>query len=198
MVSTKSVVISRHGKKQNAFSCKGIQLVVDYFVKRGHDAVEVYVPRFRRGNSDRQCPSLNPEVLDKLDREGVLKYTPSKSYDDRFIVIAASHHDGIIVSNDQFRDLQQENSEWRQTLTQRYCQLYLVPESFKLEIIKIFTFILFSRLLQFVFSDDLFIPAQDPLGKNGPKLDKFLSFPNGNQTKKTNSHLKTSTHTGIF
>jgi ribonuclease ZC3H12 len=81
--------------------------------------VEVYVPRFRRGSSDRQCQTLNPEILDKLDRDGILKYTPSKSYDDRFIVIAASHHDGVIVSNDQFRDLQQENNEWKQTLNQR-------------------------------------------------------------------------------
>ena len=74
------------------------------------------MPRFRRGNSDHKCPTVDPECLDELDKLGILKYCPSKSYDDRFIVEAAIHHDGIIVSNDQYRDLIKENPLYKDKL----------------------------------------------------------------------------------
>ena len=98
--------MKRHGKiKGYVFSCVAIKIVIDYFLKRGHTHIEAYIPRFRRGNSDRSCPSVNPEILDELDEQGFLKYTPSQCYDDNFIIRAAIHHDGIIVSNDQYRDI---------------------------------------------------------------------------------------------
>lgn len=33
----------------------------------------------------------------------------------------------------------------------------------------------YLSLLQFVFVGDLFLVASDPMGKNGPTLDQFLS-----------------------
>ena len=54
----------------------------------------------------------------------------------------------MIVSNDQFRDLMQENPDWKKVIEQ--------------------------RLLQFAFVSDYFMPPDDPLGKSGPTLDQFL------------------------
>lgn len=71
-------------------------------------------------------------------------------YDDRYIVKCAHKQGGVIVSNDQFRDLMQESQEWKKVIEQ--------------------------RLLQFAFVNDYFMPPDDPLGKSGPTLDHFLSL----------------------
>ena len=96
-------------------------MAVEHFVKRGHKYIKALVPRFRRGCSDLDCPTLNPEILDDLENAGHLTYTPSRyvqnklilPYDDRFILKAAVHYNGIIVSNDNYRDLWNENVEWK-------------------------------------------------------------------------------------
>lgn len=72
-------------------------------------------------------------------------------YDDRFILDAALFYDGIIVSNDNYRDLMKEKPEYKK--------------------------LVHNNLLQFSFIGDLFLVAVDPMGKNGPKLDEFLSKP---------------------
>lgn len=54
-------------------------------------------------------------------------YTPSRCvngkrvvcYDDRYIVKLAVSSDGIVVSNDNYRDLQQENPKWRKFIEER-------------------------------------------------------------------------------
>lgn len=59
---------------------------MDFFKRRGHDVIAV-VPQFRR----RQTESLDPEVLDALENQGLIRFTPSRevgghriaSYDDR-------------------------------------------------------------------------------------------------------------------
>ena len=79
------------------------------------------LPRFRRGNSDYECPTTCPELLDELEQKGYITYTPSRyvqnklivPYDDRFILNAAHFHNAIIVSNDNYRDLLGEKAEWR-------------------------------------------------------------------------------------
>ncbi|KAL0623517.1 putative ribonuclease ZC3H12D [Plecturocebus cupreus] len=65
-------------------------------------------------------------------------------YGDRYIV-----KDGVIVSNDNYRDLQSENPEWKWFIEQ--------------------------RLLMFSFVNDRFMPPDDPLGRHGPTLSNFLS-----------------------
>lgn len=134
-------------------------MAVDYFLNRGHDKIYAVVPRFRRGTSDKECPTLDPEILDNLEEKGYLTYTPSRyvekklivPYDDRFILDAALFYDGIIVSNDNYRDLMDEKPEYKKLVQ--------------------------NNLLQFSFIGDLFLVAVDPMGKNGPKLDEFLSKP---------------------
>lgn len=112
-----------HGKESGkpSFSCLGIKFCIDHFVQRGHTQIKALVPRFRRGTSSQDIPTTNPEILDDLEAKGFLTYTPSRyvnnkliiPYDDRFILKAALHYNAIIVSNDNYRDLQQENFLWK-------------------------------------------------------------------------------------
>ncbi|KAI9546269.1 hypothetical protein NQZ68_028685 [Dissostichus eleginoides] len=60
----------------------------------------------------------------------------------------AQKTDGVIVTNDNLRDLSDESLVWR-------------------EIIK-------KRLLQYTFVGDHFMVPDDPLGRGGPHLDIFL------------------------
>ena len=69
-------------------------------------------------------------------------------YDDRYIVKLAAENDGIIVSNDNFRDLVKENPEWKKVIEE--------------------------RLLMYTFVKDVFMPPDDPLGRRGPTLEAFL------------------------
>jgi len=139
------------------FACKGLQLVVDYFKKRGHTHIEVYIPQFRRSTKITDCRTTNPEILDALQSEGILIYTPSKSYDDRFVITSAIARDGVIVSNDKYRDIISEKAENAQEIT--------------------------KRLLPYVIVKDLFMPAEDPFGKYGPKIDEFLAFGTNSKPK---------------
>lgn len=67
------------------------------------------------------------QILDELERRKILVYTPSRCvngkrvvcYDDRYIVKLAYKSDGIIVSNDNYRDLQVENQKWKKFIEER-------------------------------------------------------------------------------
>lgn len=68
--------------------------------------------------------STDPALLERLQREGKVIFTPCKnlpgksvtSYDDRFIMDLALEFDAAIISNDNYRDLVHESesrrSEW--------------------------------------------------------------------------------------
>nr|XP_023488833.1 probable ribonuclease ZC3H12D isoform X1 [Equus caballus]XP_023488834.1 probable ribonuclease ZC3H12D isoform X1 [Equus caballus]XP_023488835.1 probable ribonuclease ZC3H12D isoform X1 [Equus caballus]XP_023488836.1 probable ribonuclease ZC3H12D isoform X1 [Equus caballus] len=151
-----SNVAMSHGNKE-AFSCRGIQLAVDWFRDRGHTYIKVFVPSWRKDPPRSDTPIREQHVLEELERQAVLVYTPSRKvngkrvvcYDDRYIVKVAYEQDGIIVSNDNYRDLQSENPEWKWFIEQ--------------------------RLLMFSFVNDRFMPPDDPLGRRGPTLSNFLS-----------------------
>ncbi|XP_053770285.1 probable ribonuclease ZC3H12D [Desmodus rotundus] len=151
-----SNVAMSHGNKE-AFSCRGIQLAVDWFRERGHAYIKVFVPSWRREPPRADTPIREQHVLEELERQEVLVYTPSRKvngkrvvcYDDRYIVKLAYEWDGVIVSNDNYRDLQSENPEWKWFIEQ--------------------------RLLMFSFVNDRFMPPDDPLGRRGPTLSNFLS-----------------------
>lgn len=74
-----------------------------------------------------QIPLSDQEILRKLEKEKILVFTPSRRvqgrrvvcYDDRFIVKLAYDSDGIIVSNDNYRDLQNEKPEWKKFIEER-------------------------------------------------------------------------------
>lgn len=70
---------------------------------------------------------VDQEVLLQLERQGLLTFTPSRyvqhkrvvCYDDRYILKLALETDGIVVSNDNYRDLIREDIQYRQVVEQR-------------------------------------------------------------------------------
>ncbi|NXG43293.1 N4BP1 protein, partial [Psilopogon haemacephalus] len=135
------------------FSCRGIAIAVDYFWKRGHRNITVFVPQWRT----RRDPYITEQdFLTELQDVGILSLTPARmvlgariaAHDDRFLLHLADKTGGVIVTNDNFREFVTESPAWR-------------------EIIQ-------KRLLQYTFAGDIFMVPDDPLGRNGPRLDDFL------------------------
>ena len=97
-----------------------------------------------------------------FDSENIILQAPQnklsrKSFDDIFMIQAAIDNDGIIVSNDQFKDLWHQatvhaNLEWKHVI--RY------------------------RVLQYTFISDIFEPSCTPLGVEKVETD-FERFVNG-------------------
>ena len=63
-----------------------------------------FVPKFRNGNSKDKHPTIDSDILEDLYNQGYIEYTPSKSYDDGFILEFAKQKDGIIISNDNYNE----------------------------------------------------------------------------------------------
>ncbi|XP_031709077.1 endoribonuclease ZC3H12A [Anarrhichthys ocellatus] len=150
-----SNVAMSHGNKE-VFSCRGIQLAVNFFLDRGHDTITVFVPSWRKEQPRSDGPITDQHILMELEKRKTVVFTPSRRvggkrvvcYDDRFIVKLAYESDGVIVSNDTYRDLQGERPEWKKCIEE--------------------------RLLMFSFVNDKFMPPDDPLGRHGPSLDNLL------------------------
>ncbi|XP_066050494.1 NEDD4-binding protein 1 isoform X1 [Chamaea fasciata] len=151
IIDGSNVAIS-HGLRK-FFSCRGIAIAVDYFWRRGHRNITVFVPQWRT----RRDPSITEQnFLTQLEDVGILSLTPARmvlgariaAHDDRFLLHLAAKTGGVIVTNDNFREFVTESFAWR-------------------EIIQ-------KRLLQYTFAGDIFMVPDDPLGRNGPRLDDFL------------------------
>ncbi|XP_040901056.1 endoribonuclease ZC3H12A [Toxotes jaculatrix] len=150
-----SNVAMSHGNKE-VFSCRGIQLAVNFFLDRGHNTITVFVPSWRKEQPRPDAPITDQHMLMELEKRKIVVFTPSRRvggkrvvcYDDRFIVKLAHESDGVIVSNDTYRDLQGERPEWKKCIEE--------------------------RLLMYSFVNDKFMPPDDPLGRHGPSLDNFL------------------------
>uniref|UniRef100_UPI0037E87FC4 ribonuclease ZC3H12A isoform X1 n=2 Tax=Semicossyphus pulcher TaxID=241346 RepID=UPI0037E87FC4 len=150
-----SNVAMSHGNKE-VFSCRGIQLAVNFFLDRGHKTITVFVPTWRKEQPRPDAPITDQHILMELEKRKIVVFTPSRRvggkrvvcYDDRFIVKLAYESEGVIVSNDTYRDLQGERPEWKRCIEE--------------------------RLLMYSFVNDKFMPPDDPLGRHGPSLDNFL------------------------
>ncbi|XP_054638575.1 endoribonuclease ZC3H12A [Dunckerocampus dactyliophorus] len=150
-----SNVAMSHGNRE-VFSCRGIQLAVNFFLKRGHTAIKVFVPSWRKEQSRPDAPITDKHILTELEKQQVVVFTPSRRVrgkrvvcsDNRFIVRLACESGGVIVSNDTYCDLQRETPEWKKCIEE--------------------------RLLMYSFVNDKFMPPDDPLGRYGPSLDNFL------------------------
>ncbi|XP_043261707.1 ribonuclease ZC3H12A-like [Colletes gigas] len=150
-----SNVAMSHGNKE-VFSCRGIKICVDWFKARGHGEITVFVPKWRKEASKIDNPIADQDILGELEKDRLLVFTPSRlvggkrlvCYDDRYILKLAAEIDGIVVSNDNYRDLAQENPEFRKVIEE--------------------------RILMYTFVNDRFMPPDDPLGRSGPTLENFL------------------------
>ncbi|KAI5087952.1 protein KHNYN-like isoform X2, partial [Silurus meridionalis] len=139
------------------FSCRGIALAVEYFWNQGHRKITALVPQWRQKKDSK---IKEQHFMAQLQDLGLLSFTPSRefegqrinSYDDRFMLQLAMQTDGVIVTNDNMRDLVDVSVGWK-------------------EIIK-------KRLLQYVFAGDLFMVPDDPLGRSGPHIKDFLRTQN--------------------
>ncbi|XP_041351597.1 uncharacterized protein LOC121370440 isoform X2 [Gigantopelta aegis] len=149
-----SNVAMSHGK--DVFSCRGIKIAVDWFRQRGHRNITVFVPQWRKESSRPDAPIQDQEILTQLEQERCLSFTPARRvggrrvvcYDDRYILQLASEVDGIVVSNDNYRDLLNEKLDFKKVIEE--------------------------RLLMYSFAGDRFMPPEDPLGRHGPSLNNFL------------------------
>lgn len=129
---------------------------MDWFKTRGHKDITVFVPKWRKEAPRPDNPITEQDILAELERERMLVFTPSRlvggkrmvCYDDRYILKLAAEVDGIVVSNDNYRDLCQESTEFRKVVEE--------------------------RILMYSFVNDRFMPPDDPLGRAGPTLDNFL------------------------
>ncbi|XP_074027618.1 probable ribonuclease ZC3H12C isoform X2 [Leptinotarsa decemlineata] len=152
-----SNVAMSHGNKE-IFSCRGIKICVDWFKARGHKDITVFVPKWRKESPRPDNLIRDQEILAELEKERLLVFTPSRlvggkrmvCYDDRYILKLGVQTDGIVVSNDNYRDLCQENAEFRKVVEE--------------------------RILMYSFVNDHFMPPDDPLGRSGPTLDNFLKY----------------------
>ncbi|KAM3589930.1 uncharacterized protein V6R79_000219 [Siganus canaliculatus] len=168
-----SNVAMSHGRSQ-FFSCRGIALAVQHFWDRGHRQISALLPQWRQKSDPR---TKEQHYLGEMYKLGVVSYTPSRevqgkrisSYDDRFMLQLAQKTDGVIVTNDNLRDLLDESPVFR-------------------DIIK-------KRLLPFTFVGDLFMVPDDPLGRGGPHLDDFLR--SGHRTPDPGNHSFAGTATAF-
>lgn len=73
-----------------------------------------------------------------MEKERLLVFTPSREvggkrmvcYDDRYILKLAVDNDGIVVSNDNYRDLIQECPEFRKVVEERILMFSFVNDRF--------------------------------------------------------------------
>ena len=85
-----SNVAMSHGVN-NVFSVRGIELTIDYFKSRGHKEIVAFLPQWR----SKYNQSSDKQLLDKLESERYIIFTPSRevdnqrinSYDDTFILV---------------------------------------------------------------------------------------------------------------
>ena len=150
-----SNVAMSHGNKDR-FSCKGIAIAVEFFLKRGHKNISVFVPKWRKESSKPESPITDQHILLELEKNGYLFFTPSRQargkrivcHDDRYILNLAADNGGVVVSNDNYRELIMDKPEYRKVIEE--------------------------RILMYSFVNDRFMPPDDPLGRSGPTLDTFL------------------------
>ncbi|XP_052898354.1 NEDD4-binding protein 1 [Anopheles moucheti] len=134
------------------FSVKGLQLCINYFKRLGHEVTAV-VPQFRL----KKHQSTDYVLLDKMHRAGDVTLAPSKNlpgqysstYDDRLILSVAEQFDGVIISNDNFRDLLEISPAWRRIIE--------------------------TRVIGYTWVKDCFFLPDDPYGRYGPTLQQILN-----------------------
>lgn len=109
-------------------------------------------------NQPTQATTQDQIILQELDKKNLVHYTPYKrigcksimyNVESAMLQFAASKK-AIIVSNNNFRRFLNQSDEYKQVIEE--------------------------RVLMYSFIDDTFMPAEDPLGKNGPSLNNFLRF----------------------
>ena len=91
---------------------------MDWFKNRGHDNIKVFVPAWRKESFKPESPITDQSILFDLEKHGYMFFSPSKTvngrryncHDDRYVLNLASDTGGIVVSNDNYRELINEKN----------------------------------------------------------------------------------------
>ena len=78
------------------------------------------------------------EILLELEKEKVLVFTPARRvcgkriicYDDRYIIKLAAENGGVVVSNDNYRDLINESTSYKKVIEERLLMYSFVNDRF--------------------------------------------------------------------
>ena len=137
------------------FSAEGLNVVYEHLKKMGYkdEKIVIIMKQIpRRYESERR-------IAQKLEDKNVLHYAPSRrlgqgyiqSDDDLFILKTAKILNAIVLSNDQFQKEKINHPEYSDVID--------------------------NCVIQPRFISGKLILPDDPLGKNGPKLEEFLRLP---------------------
>ena len=111
------------------------------------------------------APPEDQDILTALEQTKILFLVQNNAYDDKFIIKHADTKQGIILSNDRYRDVLQSNPEFSDQIRNRSARS---PRSLILDIYKS------CRTVQFTWVNDDLMIADDPMGRDGPSLDQLL------------------------
>ncbi|XP_060859088.1 probable ribonuclease ZC3H12C [Metopolophium dirhodum] len=119
-----------HGS--GTFSAKGIELCIQFFTDLGHTDVIVFIPQHRQGPPG----STSNIILNNLVKKGQVCFTPSRKvqntrmtcHDDRIILNYAHKCDGVVVSNDNYRDLYDESEAFKEIIENRQVMVTFVRD----------------------------------------------------------------------
>ncbi|CAI6352427.1 unnamed protein product [Macrosiphum euphorbiae] len=121
-----------HAHGLGTFSVKGIEICIKFFTDRGHKDVLAFIPVHQRGppGSERKT------MFDNLYNKGQVCFTPSRKInnlrmtcrEDRMMLGYANKCDGVVVSNDNFRDLYDENEAFKEIIEKRLVMVTFVKD----------------------------------------------------------------------
>lgn len=119
------------GKKH--FRAKGVQVVLDYYSKKGMKAVAM-LPAHKvdtRPGIKNDRVADDPELLNKLAAQNLVSFTPSGSHDDHFLLAYAKQKNIDIISNDRFqKEVSEQASKAASRALQAFLDEHLIPYTF--------------------------------------------------------------------
>ena len=113
------------------FKAEALDIVNEYFIKDGFEVV-IFLPLSQYGMCGRgKEGEREKKILDRLERSETLSFTPCRktnskkweSDDDYAILNYANKHQGIVVSQDNFRNFLRESDEFKDQIENRFASL---------------------------------------------------------------------------
>ena len=141
-----------HGDDKD-FSIRGIEIVVDDFINRGYEKekIVVFLPKIRDGPALQEMLKSKCKIFFAASRK-LPNGENITSHDDYYMLNYAAKVGAVIVTRDNYREHANNPShpEWDEVIS--------------------------NRILMPNFVRDVLLLQEDPLGRNGPRLDEFLKF----------------------
>ena len=110
-----NVGMSHSGNEWPA-SAQGIESVIRYFTDLGWP-VKAFVPRYYMHRKERRGVD-NPELLERLQKEGTLVTTPSQDHDDHYWLAYAMKTGALVITNDRMKNHAEEHKEGKDAFYQ--------------------------------------------------------------------------------